>query len=56
MSDNFKQYIDDFNSYLEKERKYSKHTCISYIHDLHRFNDFLIEYTASSDISMENLY
>ena len=40
MSDNFEQYIDDFNSYLEKERGYSKHTCVSYIYDLHRFNDF----------------
>lgn len=55
MSDNFKQYIDDFDSYLEKERGYSKHTCVSYIHDLQRFNDFLIEYAGTSDISMQNL-
>ena len=55
MSDNFKQYIDDFLSYLEKERGYSSHTCVSYIHDLHRFNDFLIEYTGSSDILAESI-
>ncbi len=55
MSDNFKQYSDDFNSHLEKERGYSKHTCVSYIHDLHRFNDFLIEYTGSSDIAVESI-
>ncbi|MEE8478800.1 MAG: tyrosine recombinase XerC [Candidatus Neomarinimicrobiota bacterium] len=55
MSDNFRKYIDDFHSYLEKERGYSLHTCVSYIHDLHRFNDFLIEYTGSSDISAESL-
>jgi integrase/recombinase XerC len=53
MSDNFEQYIDDFNSYLEKERGYSKHTCVSYIYDLHRFNDFLIEYAGTYNISVE---
>ncbi len=55
MSDNFRKYIDDFHSYLEKERGYSSHTCVSYIHDLHRFNDFLIKYTGSSDISAESI-
>lgn len=55
MSDNFKQYINDFHSYLEKERGYSKHTCVSYIHDLHRFNDFLTEYAGTSDISVERI-
>lgn len=55
MSNNFRQYIDDFHSYLEKERGYSQHTCVSYIHDLHRFNDFLIEYTGSSDISADSI-
>ncbi|MEE8341847.1 MAG: tyrosine recombinase XerC [Candidatus Neomarinimicrobiota bacterium] len=55
MSDNFKQYIDDFNSYLEKERKYSKHTCVSYNHDLLRFNDFLVEYIGTSYISVESI-
>ncbi len=55
MSDSFKHYIDDFNSYLEKERGYSKHTCVSYIHDLQRFNDFLIEYAGASNISVESI-
>lgn len=55
MSDNFRQYIDDFNSYLEKERRYSIHTCVAYIHDLHRFNDFLMEYAGTSDISAESI-
>ena len=55
MSDNFGKYIDDFHSYLEKERGYSSHTCVSYIHDLHRFRDFLIKYTGSSDISAESI-
>ena len=55
MSDNFTQYIDDFNSYLEKERGYSKHTCIAYIHDLNRFNEFLIEYVGTSDISAQGI-
>ncbi|MBU0528583.1 tyrosine recombinase XerC [bacterium] len=55
MSDNFNQYIDDFDSYLEKERGYSKHTCVSYIYDLHRFNDFLIEYVGTPDISIRSI-
>ena len=55
MSDNLKQYIADFYSYLEKERRYSKHTCVSYNHDLRRLNDFLIEYIGSSDISAEGI-
>lgn len=55
MSENLEQYIDEFQSYLEKERGYSKHTCTSYIHDLHRFNDFLIEYAGTSDISVESI-
>ena len=55
MSENLNQYIGDFLSYLEKERGYSKHTCVSYIHDLHRFNDFLIEYTGNPDISIESV-
>ncbi len=55
MSDNLNKYIDDFGSYLEKEIGYSKHTCVSYIHDLHRFNDFLIEYTGTSEISIQSL-
>ena len=53
MSDNIDKYIDDFHSYLEKERGYSKHTSTSYIHDLHRFNKFLIEYVGTPDISVE---
>lgn len=55
MSENLEQYIDEFQSYLEKERGYSKHTCTSYIHDLHRFNDFLVEYVGTSDISVESI-
>ncbi len=55
MSDTLRQYINDFHSYLEKERGYSKHTCISYIHDLHRFNDFLIEYVGTPDISVKSI-
>jgi tyrosine recombinase XerC len=55
MSNNFKQYITDFYLYLEKERKYSKSTCISYNHDLRRFNDFLIKYAGSSDIAVESI-
>ena len=55
MSDILKQYINDFNSYLENEIRYSEHTSISYIHDLNRFNDFLIEYGGASDISVEGI-
>ncbi|NHZ84562.1 MAG: tyrosine recombinase XerC [Planctomycetia bacterium] len=55
MSENLIQYIDEFLSYLEKERGYSKHTCVSYIHDLHRFNNFLIEYVGTPDISVESI-
>jgi len=55
MSENLNQYIDDFHSYLDKERGYSKHTSTSYIHDLHRFNDFLIEYVGTFDISVESI-
>jgi len=55
MSDNLKQYIDEFHSYLEKERGYSEHTCVSYNHDLLRFNDFLIEYVGNPDISVESI-
>ncbi len=53
MSETLKQYIDDFHSYLEKERGYSEHTCVSYVHDLYRFNDFLVEYTGNPDILVE---
>lgn len=55
MSENLNQYIDDFHYYLDKERGYSKHTSTSYIHDLHRFNNFLIEYVGNSDISVESI-
>ncbi len=55
MSENLMQYIDEFLSYLDKERGYSKHTCVSYIHDLHRFNEFLIEYAGTPDISVESI-
>jgi len=55
MFENFKQYIDDFFSYLEKERGFSKHTCVSYIHDLQRFNDFLIEYEESHEVDIESI-
>jgi len=55
MSDNLNKYINDFGSYLEKERGCSKYTCISYIHDLNRFNDFLIEYTGTSELSVQSL-
>ena len=55
MSDCLKQYIDDFHSYLEKERGYSEHTCTSYAHDLQRFNNFLIEYEGIHDISVESI-
>jgi len=55
MSDSFKQYIDDFKSHLDKERGYSEHTCTSYIHDLLRFNEFLIAYIGTTDISVESI-
>jgi len=55
MSDNLKQYIDEFHSYLEKERGYSEHTSVSYNHDLLRFNEFLIEYVGNPDISVESI-
>ena len=55
MSDSLKQYIGDFHLYLEKERGYSEHTCTSYAHDLQRFNNFLIEYVGTPDISVENI-
>ncbi len=55
MSDSFETLINDFNVYLKKERQYSKHTCISYIHDLNRFYQFLIKYTGNIKFSIEGI-
>ena len=55
MSESIKYFIEEFHSYLEKERGYSEHTCTSYTHDLQRFDDFLVEYFEISNIAVEKI-
>lgn len=35
------RHLKDFQNYLELEKKYSSHTCTSYLHDLNQFVQFL---------------
>ena len=44
MKSDYKNFIQDFMSYLGQERNLSKHTIIAYRHDLNHFFQFLIKY------------
>ncbi len=45
------QYLDRFLDYLEKERQYSRHTCISYQTDLEQFIEFVEEELGKIQVS-----
>ena len=44
-------FINKFLDYIEKERKFSKHTTRSYRYDLVEFNSFLMEYDSKLDFT-----
>ncbi len=46
------QKIADFIGYLQVEKKYAIHTCISYDNDLRQFADFLVLQTGIQDIEL----
>lgn len=47
MNNLYKDLIQDFLSYLGKERNLSKNTIVAYGHDLGRFFKFLVEYNST---------
>lgn len=49
-----KQYINKFLTYLEKQKKYSKHTILSYEDDLIQMNDFLSKH-FSGDYTLNQI-
>ena len=55
MPNKLQKYIEDFSKYIEFEKGYSKHTIISYIYDLNRFNSFLTEYLGIDDFSVKGI-
>ncbi len=48
-------YLDRFVEYLEKERQYSRHTCLSYRTDLEQFIEFVEEQLQKIQVSPEEV-
>ena len=48
-------YIRLYLEYIENERDYSRHTVISYQHDLEQFLDFLQKHYAVSSVNFSNV-